>query len=196
MFKLIMPNHEEQKERLLALVRDALQHDKALREQYQIGEKFRFIRDRLQSLLSHVEAEMQVLQQKEHRVTSEIKADEVLVYVYLYNAQGLLFRTWQKMLNPSVFYEYSVNRPIYAEQSHVESFIRSRKDKPQHAYLTIVVNKQDILSVAAADISKDAVGQTLIKIREGALHAEKLVSFNHNQHEYTLNEAGELVKKE
>jgi hypothetical protein len=119
----------------------------------------------------------------------------VLVYVYLYNAQGITFKTWQKMIGPGVFYEYSVNRPIYREQGLVESFIRSKANKQQHAYLVIAIKKEHILS-ADADSSKDAINQPLIKVKEGELKINRLISFNYNGHEYVLNEAGTLIKKD
>ena len=45
-------NEQEKKQKLLQLVRDAIAKDQALRDQYGIGEKFRFIREKLNALLS------------------------------------------------------------------------------------------------------------------------------------------------
>lgn len=188
-------NDKEQKEKLLTLVRCAVQRDNALREQYQIGEKFRFVRDRLQALLSRLELNFATASAESEQAESEILADEAIVYVYLYNSQGIKLPTWQKMLNPAVFYEYSVNRPIYAEKSHVEAFIRNKTNKAQHAYLAIVVKKTDSVKSTDEESSKDALGQPLIKVKEGALHFDKLIFFKHSGHEYELNKAGELVKK-
>ena len=50
-----MPVNKEDKEKLLKLVKDAIKQDESLREQFQIGDKFRFIRDRLHALLTRVE---------------------------------------------------------------------------------------------------------------------------------------------
>ena len=96
------------------------------------------------------------------------------------------------MFTPKVFYEYSVNRPIYAEKSHVESFLRSKINKHQHAYLTIMVNRDDITMLEGP---KDALGNPSIKVREGSLRFDRLVSFTHNEQDYVLNKYGELVKK-
>lgn len=187
---------KEIKEKILKLVQDSLQLDTELREQFQIGNKFRFIRDRLDALKLHVEEELSAIQQEIEKKSGQLTDDEVIVYVYIFNAQGLVFQTWQKMLNPSVFYEYSVNRPIYAEKSHIESFIRSRPTKPQHGYLTMIVKKTDILPqpVDAAP-PKDQVGNPLIKIREGSLNIRKMIAFVHLDHEYVVDEEGHVVKK-
>lgn len=190
-----MSNEKEQREKLLQLVRAAVTQDKELREKYQVGDKFRFIRDRLHALLARVEESLDTLQKQTEQKTDQILDDEMVVYVYLFNAHGLAFQTWLNMLNPSVFYEYSVNRPIYTEKSFVDSFIRSKTTLTQHAYLTIVIKKQDVIHDTELDASKDAIGNPIVKVKEGSLHVEKLISFTHNGHEYVLNEAGGLEKK-
>lgn len=183
----------EQTIRLLQLVRDAVQQDTELRETYQIGDKFRFIRDRLQVLLTRIEEEVNVFK-KESGEIQEILDDEILVYVYLYNAQGDVLPTWQKMLNRSVFYEYSVNRPIYAEKSDIEAYIRSKSKRIQHAYLSMIVKKQDIIPTSASsDLYQDAFGHRLIKVKEGSLN--RVFSFTYNGIEYSVNETGEIQKK-
>jgi intracellular multiplication protein IcmQ len=186
---------KEKKEKLLQLVQEALQQDKALREKYQIGGKFRFINERLQLLQTHVEESLVALKEQAEPADMQLAEDEVIVYVYLYNAQGLVLQTWHKMVNPSVFYEYSVNRPIYLDKTHVEAFIRTRTNKVQHGYLSIAVKKQDILPVAEVNQSKDAIGNIVIKVKEGSLHFDKLIAFIQGDHTYKVNEAGELIKK-
>src|SRR3990167_9962665 len=103
----------KQYEKLIELLQEAIQRDIELRKKYEVGEKFRFVRDRLRALLTANEAHVQSIQQIEKNIQQ--KKDEttkVPVYVYLYNAQGALLRNWITMLTPKVFYEYSVNRPV------------------------------------------------------------------------------------
>jgi len=187
---------KEQKEKLLKLVRDAVQHDHELRQQHQVGEKFRFIRDRLLALLARVEENFSVTQKQQERTTYQIATDEVQVHVYIYNAQGLNIQTWQKMLNPSVFYEYSVNRPIYAEKAEIDALIRGKANKAQHGYITVAIKKQDILSISNVEAQKDSLGNRLIKVKEGSLHSERLISFTLNGQNYLLNEEGQLEKQD
>lgn len=185
---------KEQKERLLKLVHEAVSRDESLREKFQIGKKFRFIHDRLLLLKSSIEENLHAQEKKAETRKDKIAENETLVYVYLYNVQGLVLKTWLKMLNPSVFYEYSVNRPIYAERGLVEGFIRGRTNKVQHAYLMIAVKKEDIIS--HGESRQDAVGQPLIKVKEGSLRIERLIAFTHNGIHYTLNDAGQLERKQ
>jgi intracellular multiplication protein IcmQ len=194
--KSLMPNtNKEQNKKLLQLMRNAVQQDNEMRQKFQVGDKFRFIRDRLNALLARMEEGISALEKEDEQKVIHIADDEMVVYVYLYNAQGLAFQTWQKMLNPSVFYEYSVNRPIYADLSFVEAFVRSKTNKMQHAYLTIVIKKQDVITTQGAEIQKDALGNPLIKVKEGSLHFIKMVAFTHNSIHYIVNDRGEVIKK-
>lgn len=186
------PNLNEQKEVLLTLVRDVLAQDQTLRETHQIGEKFRFIRDRLAALVTKVEEALKTIAVDQSSQTLTLEEDEILVYIYLYNAQGLVFQTWQKMLNPAVFYEYSVNRPAYLQKEHIDEFIRGKTNKAQHAYLIIAVKKDAVLQ---QDQMKDAMEHPLVKVKEGALKFHRFFSFMHNEHEYGVNGGGVIVKK-
>lgn len=186
-----MSNNKEQQEQLLSLVKAAVQKDKALRESHQIGERFRFVKDRLQALEAHVEEQLAHLRKVDEKTVSEQADDETIVYVYLFNAQGIILQTWQKMLTPSVFYEYSVNRPIYADKSQIEAYIRSKSNKTQHAYLALHLRKADILP----GVVKDIIGGDLIKVKEGSLKFDRLVAFTYSGLDYVLNASGELIKK-
>lgn len=186
-----MSKDTEELQKLVKLLRDALERDKALREKYEVGDKFRFVRDRLNATLAALEAKIPDANAEQMRQKSLLGEDEVPVYVYLYNAQGLQFRSWIGMCNPKLYYEYSVNRPIYAEKEFVEALLRSKTNKTQHAYLAVAVKKANVIK---GDL-KDAQGNPLIKVKEGSLNFDKTLGFTHNGQEYEMNSEGELVKK-
>lgn len=190
----MVDDNKENGKKLLQLLQDVVQEESALREKYQIGDKFRFIREKLLALKQKTEDSMQEMKSKDSPVQEGLGADEIPVYVYLFNTQGLSAVTWQKLLQPSVLYEYSVNRPIYTDKSQIESFIRSRTSKVQHGYLTIAIKKEHLLPVGS-EAPKDAIGNPLFKVKEGALKFERIISFRHNEHDYTLKQNGEMVKK-
>lgn len=183
-------NDEEkvQQTKLLALVREAVECDEALRVKFEVGDKFRFVRERLKEILSYLESNQAMAATVKLDVKLNLQENEVLVYVYLFNAKGVVLRNWINMLSAKVFYEYSVNRPIYANKNEIDAMLRTKKDKPQHAYLAVAVQKTDILQSASQDGS-------LIKVKEGSLKLDRLISFFHNGNEYTLSAEGELVKK-
>lgn len=189
-----MPIEEKnEKEVVLTVVRNAVQKDAELREKYLIGEKFRFIRDRLQALQTRIEESLSQIQKKEEKRSDQILEDETVVYVYLFNSQGMNIKTWEKMLNPSVFYEYSINRPVYSDKSHIEAYIRSKSNKSQHGYIEFVIKKSEL--IPGSEQTKDALGHTLIKVKEGSLKADRVRTFIHTEQAYLLNEEGQIVKK-
>ncbi len=183
--------------KLIEALKEAIQLDNSLREKYEVGEKFRFVRERLQKLLVSLEkalAEIRVHEAEEKKQEEE-SAKDILVYVYLYNAQGVVLRSWLNMLTPKVFYEYSINRPIYSDHHVVEGFVRAKANKMQHAYLTVAINPDFVVNNPNLKPIQDASGNPLIRVKEGSLRFEKLVSLTHNGDEYMLNARGELVKK-
>lgn len=186
-------NNDEMKDQLLDLVRSTVKCDHDLRNKYQIGDKFRFIHDRLVALQARVEEGIKSINEQRLQKNLALMEDEVLVYVYLFNSQGMTFKSWEKLLRPNVFYEYSVNRPIYQDQALIDAFIRTKENKNQHAYMTVAVKKTDILT--SAEAPKDLMGSPLIKVREGSLKIEKLMSFNFDAEIYKLASDGTLEKK-
>lgn len=182
------------KEKLLSIVKEAIAKDEALREQFNIGNKFRFVREKLQALHDEVSAALASIQEDiEANQPSAVQADEVIVYVYLFNAQGVLVPTWRKMLHPSVMYEYSVNRPIYQDQSAIEAVIRSKAEKQQHAYFAIAIKKESMIAFAD-QAPKDALGHALVRVKEGSLVHQRILFFKHNDRDYRVSASGELIK--
>lgn len=185
-----MPN-KDREQKVLDMMREVVKYDAELRKKYQIGEKFRFVRDRLHALLERLEQHASSVKVVKEEVKHDATAEEVIVYVYLYNAHGMNLASWQNFLTPKVFYEYSVNRPIYAEKKHVETLIRSKQNKVQHAFLTVAVKKDAIIQSATL---QDSLGNSLLRVKEGALSFDRLLVFTHNDQEYRVNDEGELIK--
>lgn len=181
------------KEELLKLLHLAVEKDQSLRTKYKIGDKFRFIRDRLSALQAHVQESLASVKVEEKSNVDKVAEDELVVYVYLYNTHGATLPSWRNMMTPKVFYEYSVNRPIYQDKTYIETFIRSKANRVQHAYLTVAVKKEFISS--GEEWMKDSLGHPLIKVREGSLSPKRLIAFTHNATDYILNEDGEFIKK-
>jgi len=184
---------QELKNKLMQIVSDAVSQDAKLRETLLIGDKFRFIRDRLTALQQHVDEALQTIKVEENNVKQAVSQDEQLVYVYLFNAHGMDLQSWIKMLHPSVYYEHSVNRPIYGSKEHVEMVIRNKTNRIQHGYLEIAVKTAAVVQ-RGGEALKDNLGNPLIKIKEGSLRPERLISFVHNGHQYSLDENGRLEK--
>lgn len=180
----------------LELVRASIKHDTELRKKYAIDNKFRFIQDRLYKLVEKLEAH---LPPAKAAADSRFMPgdDECIIYVYLFNAHGIALKNWENMLSPKVFYEYSVNRPLYEKIEDIQALIRTKTNKALHGYLTVAVKSANILQPQSdAVVPKDIIGNTLLRIKEGSLHFGRLICFTHNGHDYMVGENGSLVKKD
>lgn len=182
--------------KVLELVREAAQRDAELRKKYQIGTKFRFVHDRLHAMLARLEQNLLALDESQKQSVRKKIEDEVLVYVYLFNAHGINLRSWQNMLLPKIFYEHSVNRPIYTNKKFIELLLKSKNNKLLHGYVTMAIKSSDIIKVPDETEVKDAMGSPVIRVREGSLSFQNVIAFTHNGIDYEVNEKGELVKKE
>ncbi len=189
------PCDEELANKVLQLVKTVVLQDDELRKKYEMENKFRFVREHLQAIYQQLEEEIQVsTKQAEQRIKkNEIQDDEVPVYVYLYNVQGAILSSWQNLLTPKVFYEYSVNRPIYLEKSHIQTLLNSKKNKAEHAYIAVAIKTAYIIR-SEVEV-KDSLGNPLIKIKEGSLSFGNFLSLTYNDQEYILNNKRELIKK-
>ena len=182
---------------LHTLIDDMIKYDQKLREQYQMGNKFIFVHDRLKMLSMYAEMHSSASPTHKEKKEGFKKEDsEVFVYVYLFNAHGLHLATWMRMLSPTLFYDHSINRPIYQDKTQVEGFIARKPNRAQHGYLTVVVNKNDILPGTSDAPLKDMYGYPLIKVKEGTLHFDKCTSFTHQGHDYQLTNKGEMILQE
>lgn len=177
----------------LLLLQQIVETDQKQREVHHVGKKFHFIHQRLQALC--VLAEEVLAEFKDEKADKfQLANDERFVYIYLYNATGADLQTWRKMLNQAVFYEHSINRPIYTDESAVSDYLRSKSNPYQHAYITVAIKNGDVLP--ESELYHDVLGHPLFKVKEGALKMERFFSFTHNNHVYTINPAGQLIKKE
>jgi len=188
-------NNKELKAQVLQLVRATVERDEELRKKYEMDNKFRFVRERLQAIFQQLEQELKITIEKpgQQIKKGELLEDEIAVYVYLYNVNGIVLSSWQSLITPKVFYEYSVNRPIYIEKSHIEALLRAKSNKAQHAYLTVAIKTAQI--IRAETEMKDSLGNPLVKIREGSLSFDKLLGFTYDDQEYILSDKGGLIKK-
>ena len=190
-----MANEDDQHTKFIQVIRDLVKQDNELREKYSVGEKFRFVKERLVGLLTHLEKNQSIAKTEEMKKNVEITADDVVVFVYLFNSQGNLLKNWGSMLTSKVFYEHSVNRPIYTDKSQIEMLVRSKPNKLHHAYISVSVKRSDILTSPANVGLKDVQGNPLIKVKEGSLLFNRMVAFTHNDTDYSVEESGDIVRK-
>lgn len=172
---------------LYRLISAAVEQEKTLREKYKIGERFNVIRTQLQSTFEKYKDEYEAvnaqakLSEKKERKPEE---NEVIVYLYLFNAQGNSVEAWQNMLTARALLDSSVNRPIYPNKEDIERVIRGRPNKTQHAYIEVIINKDDILD----NKLHDQYQHTLWRIRQGAINLSNIISFYYRDKSYPVKQ--------
>jgi hypothetical protein len=187
--KKLKGNDEAAYHELVEVLHSIVKKETELRDKCDIGVRFNVIHTQLQVLAHNVEEAVQELIKEQACIVEKnvftLKEDEALVYVYLFNAQGNSLKTWRKLLLPSALIEHSVNRPVYAERSQVEEVIRGKANKDQHAYVEIVVKKEDILNAAS---KKPLQSQCeLLRVRQGSLKTANIRAFVHVDKSYTTD---------
>lgn len=191
-----MANKDVQvREKLIALLKTAIEKDNEEREKNGIGEKFKFVRDKLSAQLQSADQSVSAMQQGDIEGLSEAVAeDETVVYVHLFNSQGIQLDAWKHMVKPDVMYEYTVNRPIYGEQMHIESFISGRPNREQHAYLAVAVKKDAVIK--GGEEKMDPVGKPLVRLKEGALKHNRIQAFVHQEKQYNVTDQSKIILKD
>lgn len=182
-----MADDEKRKLRLLNYLKSLVAKDSALREKHNIGDRYKVIATRLRGLVQFVERNTDMekaLEQLSSQSKDELSDSQTLVYVYLFNANGRWLQRWAQMFSEKNLYEYGFNRPIYSSEKAVQSYINSRKFKDEHAYVAVVVNKDDV-SEGQAHLT-DSLEQPLIKIKEAALLMDNISYFWHKEEKYSL----------
>lgn len=186
----------ESNEELLKELGNIVDIEQDLRERCGVGARFKVIREQLQSILQKYTKKIKQFQRFGKDIEKEadvLPQDEMLVYVYLFNAQGATLKNWENLLLPKALIDHSVNRPIYAEQQDVEKMLRAKQNKTQHAYLVIAIKKQNVLQTEKNKELKDQHGFPLLRIKQGSLDTAKIKKFIHNEHEYIVTGKGRLV---
>lgn len=172
---------KERKRELYREVETLVKKEKALRTELGIGERYRVISSRLEALLAYVHAAVSRPKQEaiSDRVAPTLTETQQYVFIHLFNNKGKILSRWEPMLSPRNLSEYSVNRPIYAEQNQIEAYIRSRPNDDEHAFLMMKIEKSDILHGSDITNNRDPLGQVLLKLKEGSLQEQNLVYFFH-----------------
>lgn len=193
-----MDEGEEAVDKVLALLCALVEEEKQLRAKYEIGVRFNVVRTQLQSVLDAFEKEREEeVNEKAQQALpeNEYTADETLVYVYLFNAQGDVLKSWQKLLSPGAMFEHSVNRPIYSVLSSVEAMLREKPNAENHAYIVVAIKKSDILESDSETTLKDQYGHPLLRLRQGALKTEDIKSFVHLHDDFQVSSEGVILER-
>jgi len=121
-----------------------------------------------------------------------VSANLLQVHIALYQSEGNNFTKWAQML--SAIGALSISRPIYKYERDIKACMRVIEKKQNHAYATILIKPEDILS-DAANPPRDRSGYELVMIKERAIQSTNIISFVHLTGRYVF-EKGTLIRKD
>lgn len=182
-------------QQVFQLVEELIEKEKLLRQEHQV-ESLKLLQNQLLGIRGRLTEHLPLTDPSANLCPTyhkdiDLQLDEMLVYVYLFNAQGLQLSNWIPMFSSdAALKDYPVNRPIYVKRRHVEALINSKADPVQHGYLIIKVNKDTVDKTVAP--CNDNFGNPLYRLKSNALSKDKIVGFYHHQHLY-LWQQGKLV---
>ncbi|OGT69314.1 MAG: hypothetical protein A3H43_05590 [Gammaproteobacteria bacterium RIFCSPLOWO2_02_FULL_42_9] len=184
-------------EKISRIVQEAVDVEDVLRKQYKVGVRFNIIRHQLANLKESIarvlHPDNNAMPVVEQRFAGQVADDERLVYVYLFNTQGGVLKTWQNLLSKRSLIEHSFNRPIYESKEQIDAAMSLRSMSAQHAYITIIVKKDDISRTYNGNELKDVQGLPIVRLRQGALKMGNIINFTHMGKEYRISPEGQLL---
>jgi intracellular multiplication protein IcmQ len=112
-------------------------------------------------------------------------AENIEVYIALYQSQGSNMNKWQEVVVSLV--NYTMGRPIYYNEADVRSAIRLNDRNLNHAYAIVKVPNDAILSNTTDDLPRtDREGRKLISLREATIQLKNIVCLVHATGQYKL----------
>lgn len=152
------------------------------------GKQIRSLRDRAQQLL--IEVTNETVAEQNNKVLE--KADHIKVCVSLYQNDGNNLAKWYQAVKALT--EHSVSRPVYRDEEHVKTMIRSKADAQPEGYVVAFIKESDVLRMPFGKTSLDRFGNELLCLRPNAIKLENIIEFVHCQQSYSLQENGLVLK--
>jgi hypothetical protein len=188
-----LDNKETTFEKVTAKLQEIVEQEAKLRKKYKIGSKYNVVRMQLGVLIDEVNkmwAKQNNIEEVKKPQREQLTEDEMLVYVYLFNAQGLILPSWEGVLTQRALFDHSINRPIYATKDQVEMILRSKPNAVKHAYIEVAIKQEDIMPAINGNTQQDQFGSPLLRLKQGALKQEKIKHFYYNNKIYRVTADG------
>ncbi len=141
-------------------------------------------------LLQNMEKKIKELREEAIEIQNQIKTenqaksmgvnkaqldDLQTVYVSVFQQDYNDLRSWERTLKSIT--DYSVTRPVYKEEVHIQEMIRGRPDPNKEGYVVVLVKKQDIVKGLPGKPATDKLGYELLNIKEGGIRPTGIQRF-------------------
>ena len=122
----------------------------------------------------------------EENEKKDLSSEQSKVFVLLYQNEGENLEGWFNTIKTLT--EYSVTRPAYKEEAHVQEVIRSKdSDVGRNGYVIVDVKNEDLSLEEEQQL--DQFDHPLVALKEGTIKLENVVEFVHaNKKRYVVKD--------
>jgi intracellular multiplication protein IcmQ len=160
------------------------------------GKKLREFRERLKNELefpTHLQSSDEATFIHRYKSTRKATDESHLVFILIYCSEGSNVKQWENVI--SSLAAHSMTRPIYKNESDVQSVLRSKPNKQNDGYLALSISKNDISPHFTKKVPVDRYGNELVVLREGSIRQENIEYFIHLSGRY-IYQNGKLIQVE
>lgn len=154
-----------------------------------IGKNLNEIRDKLASQVVSGQDNDKTAAHLANRIA--LRGGQREVFIALYSSTGSTIQSWTHIL--ANLPRQIISRPIYANEHDVKEIIRSKENKLNEAYVSIYINKDDVLTTSMDKTPTDRLGKPLLSLKDRAIRVENINRFVHETGTYIYTGA-RLVK--
>ena len=123
-----------------------------------------------------------------------LEADEQLLYMTLYQAQGHDLQAWAMQLRS--IKHTMLGRPIYETEAAVEAKIRTKLDQSCDGYVVLRVKRASIIELTeGVRQSGSDIDHAIVMLEQGCLSVDNIVKFVYMKKTYELKQ-GKLIQKQ
>lgn len=184
---------EQQKKAILKSLEDAIKKGP--------WEKSNFLRAICKSLQAiHDNFENKINERSQKQIKEEaheasrfsLRSDQQEVFVSLYSLDGANIQSWEKII--SNLPGQMISRPIYLKEEQVISFLKTKENKENEAYVAIFINKSDIINLPPDKAIIDKLGNPLLSLKDKTLDLNNISRFVHSSGVYKYK-GNHLIKE-
>ena len=99
------------------------------------------------------------------------------VFISLYSLDGVKLQTWEQIIIN--LRKQMVSRPVYATEKDVIAIIKTKEKKINEAYVSVFINKEDILNIPVDKAPVDKLGQNMLVLKDNAISLDHINYFAH-----------------
>lgn len=155
-----------------------------------IGKNLRDIRDKYASQINLESDSAQNITNFIHN--APIKTGYQEVFIALYSSDGNNLLSWERLL--ASLPKQIISRPIYVNEADIIDVLRTKENKINEGYVSVLISENDILKTSADKTPVDKLGKPLLSLKNASVNLDNIKTFVHQFGTFSYSH-GKLIKK-